>query len=98
MEVFDLEVVTANDELVTFERGYLYHHNDADIKSWDVEIIGTNNDNLFQEFMDQNKFVTLKMASENGKNFMGTVMITNYSHGPLGSRVLLTGSGPLHQA
>ncbi|MBT2682649.1 hypothetical protein [Bacillus sp. ISL-37] len=97
MIVYDLEVLTADDNLVTFDRGYLYHHNDEDFQSWEVELLLTNDDSLIQSLMDKQEHVKLKMGTTNGQSFIGMSLITKYKFGPLGSEVLLTGSGELRE-
>lgn len=97
MIVYSIAILTADDELITFEDAYLYHHNDQDIQSWEVEVIGTNEDTLIHKLMDKQNHIKLKMGIVDGSSFIGMTLITKYQQGPLGSKVLFAGSGELKQ-
>lgn len=97
MRVYDLDVVTLDDNEINFEIGKLYHHDDEAFQSWEVELIGINNDGLIHSLMDKQEHIKVKMGGNTGQGFIGMALITNFNVSPRGSQALLAGSGELRE-
>ncbi|MEV5038849.1 hypothetical protein MRBLBA21_003750 [Peribacillus frigoritolerans] len=97
MIIYDIEVLTVNEQLISLGRGYLNHEDTNIPQSWDMELYDTDNDNFFNNILDKREKPIVKIGTEDGKSFIGQVLIRKLEIGPLGTTVLLTGTGPLNE-
>lgn len=94
-DVINIFILDKNINL-KFDRSYLEVIDDGNLKSWFVDIIGNNDDQLFHDSQFKRDTLHLKFKTENGNEFDGAVLITSHQIGPLGSTVRLTGTGVLN--
>jgi hypothetical protein len=99
MLIYDIEILDVNENDVKLDSGYLNLHEHNGLKSWDIELYGTNNDNdeLFSSLYNSGDNAKLKIVTRDGKGFLGMAFVINLNSAPLGTSVNLKGNGKLDE-
>jgi len=94
MVEFRIKTLIADGKSFNFKRGFLYHHDEQDSHSWEVELLGSTSDRLIQkELKDEN--INLQITTEDDEVISGEAIINNVNEGPEGTNVLFNGTGKL---